>query len=140
MKIINLRDFYTSLYSHDCFCEVPDEIFELLLAFRRKEEVQRQYIRRNKAYYSLDRGDGIEKEALSFALSAEEVSLQAMTRQKLYASLQRLTDKQLSRLYAHFFLGMSYSRIARMEGVDESTIRRSINGALVRLRKNIEFF
>ena len=38
MKIINLRDFYKSLYDHDAFCEVPDEVAELLILFKRRED------------------------------------------------------------------------------------------------------
>lgn len=58
----------------------------------------------------------------------------------LYLAMQSLTDKQLRRLYASFFLDMSNARIAQFEHVDESTIRKSVNGALVRLSKLIDFF
>ena len=63
MATINLRDFYP-WYTHDEFVEVPDIIAEELFADRRYQKSHRQRIKRNKAYYSLDAGDGIENSAL----------------------------------------------------------------------------
>lgn len=41
----------------------------------------------------------------------------------------------IQRIYAHFFLGMSYSAIARTEGCDESSVRRSVYRGLKQLQK-----
>ena len=38
MKTINLRDFYKTLYDYDTFCEVPDEVADLLILLKRREE------------------------------------------------------------------------------------------------------
>lgn len=57
---------------------------------------------------------------------------------ELCAALQRLTDKQLRRLYARYFLNMKYTDIAKRENVNESTIRCSIQSALSRLEKSIK--
>jgi RNA polymerase sigma-70 factor (ECF subfamily) len=64
MKTINLRDFYSSIYSADFLFNVPDEVAELLFLYKRLEEAQRRLIFMHKAYYSLDRNDGIENEAI----------------------------------------------------------------------------
>ena len=140
MKTINLRDFYSSIYSDDCLCEVPDEVAELLLLFKQLERTQRQYIRRHKAYFSLDRGDGIETQALYSAPSAQDVYEKQCLHRELCYALSELTDKQLARLYAHVVLGMGYARIAALEGVDESAVRRSITRAITQLRKKIKLF
>ena len=140
MRVINLRDFYTSLYAHDCICEVPDEVADLLVHFKRREQSQIRQKYKHRAHYSLDRDDGIENSALFFAPSAQEVYERKAERMALYLAMQGLTDKQLRRLYACFFLDMSYAGIARLERVDESTVRKSISGALVRLSKIIDFF
>ena len=63
MTIINLRDYYP-FYTSDNFIDVPDEVYELLKEFDRKEAAYRLRTYRHKAYYSLDRNDGIEHEAL----------------------------------------------------------------------------
>lgn len=63
MKTINLRDHYP-FYHNDLFIEVSDEVADALQEAERQE---RNYLRRvvyNKAFYSLDTGDGIEQTAL----------------------------------------------------------------------------
>ena len=72
MKIINLRDIYPH-YTQDCFVEVTDEVADLFSEFDRKEAAYRLRTYRHKAYYSLDRNDGIEHEALFVALSPHEL-------------------------------------------------------------------
>ena len=72
MKKINLRDLYP-FYHNDLFVEVSDEV---AAALAEAERMERNYIRRvywNKAYFSLDAGDGIEHEAL-FCLPSLPVS------------------------------------------------------------------
>lgn len=63
MAIINLWDFYP-FYTSDCFMEVSDEVAEMFKEFDRKEADYRLRTYRHKAYYSLDRDDGLEHEAV----------------------------------------------------------------------------
>ncbi|MEY8313145.1 hypothetical protein AALA61_14445 [Oscillospiraceae bacterium 42-9] len=72
MAIINLRDFYP-YYTADSFIEVPDEVAEAMTEFDRKEAAYRLRTYRHKAYYSLDREDGIEHSALFVSLSPCEI-------------------------------------------------------------------
>ena len=68
MKTINLRDYYP-FYHNDLFIEVSDEV---AAALQEAERQERNYLRRvvyNKAFYSLDAGDGIEQTALFQAMS-----------------------------------------------------------------------
>ena len=69
MAIINLRDYYP-FYTSDCFMEVSEEVAEMFKEFDRKEAAYRLRTYRHKAYYSLDRDDGLEHEAVFVALSA----------------------------------------------------------------------
>ena len=62
MAIINLRDYYP-FYTSDCFMEVSEEVAEMFKEFDRKEAAYRLRTYRHKAYYSLDRDDGLEHEA-----------------------------------------------------------------------------
>ena len=59
MAIINLRDYYP-FYTSDYFMEVPEDVVEMFKEFDRKEAAYRLRTYRHKAYYSLDRNDGIE--------------------------------------------------------------------------------
>jgi len=132
---INLRDYYP-FYKSDFFIEVTDEIAELFKLFNRKEHADFERRRVYKAYYSLDAGDGIEKDIILLVLSPDEIYERKLSNQELYAAINSLPEKQAKRVYAYFFLEMSKAQIARIEGVGESTIRDSINRGL----KNIEEF
>ena len=72
MAIINLRDYYP-FYASDCFMEVSDEVAEMFKEFDRREAAYRLRTYRHKAYYSLDRDDGLEHEAVFVALSPHEL-------------------------------------------------------------------
>ena len=63
-----------------------------------------------------------------------------MMLQELYTAIHDLPDKQFKRLYARFFLDMSYSQIAKLERVHVTTVHNSITQALVRLRKKLNLF
>jgi len=116
MAKINLRDFYP-LHYQDCIIEVNDELIEVLLAFERAEEAYKRKLRRNKAFYSLDRADGTEHEILFAAPSVEELFEQRDVRATIHTAISSLPDKQAKRVYAHYLMGMSISEIARAEGV-----------------------
>ena len=134
MKKINLRDLYP-FYHNDLFVEVSDEV---AAALAEAERMERNYIRRvywNKAYFSLDAGDGIEHEALFVALSPCELYERKVTAQELRAALAALPEMQSRRVYAHYILGISKADLARAEGVAESAVRGRIDRGLKKLRE-----
>lgn len=89
MAIINLRDYYP-FYTSDYFMEVPEDVVEMFKEFDRKEAAYRLRTYRHKAYYSLDRNDGIEHEALFVAFSPYELYERKVTIQELYTAISRL--------------------------------------------------
>ena len=139
MKEINLRDYYPH-YATDRFVEVPDEVFAILEDFKRQEESYQRSLRRYKAFYSLDADNGIEKGILFEQPSPFELLEQQRMIALLYQGLATLPEKQSQRIYAHYFLGMSKTAIARQEGCDPSSVRDSIKRGLVRLEKFFEDF
>ena len=139
MAIINLRDYYP-FYTSYCFMEVSEEIADMFKEFDRKEAAYRLRTYRHKAYYSLDRDDGLEHEAVFVALSPHELYEQKVTMQELHAAISSLPDKQAKRIYAHFILGMSKRAIARAEGVDEKVVRVAIERGLRNLEKFLKNF
>lgn len=86
MAIINLRDYYP-FYTSDYFMEVPEDVVEMFKEFDRKEAAYRLRTYRHKAYYSLDRNDGIEHEALFVAFSPYELYERKVTIQELYTAV-----------------------------------------------------
>ena len=134
MKEINLRDYYP-FYTQDAIVEVPDEVAALLYELKLAEAASFLRTYRHKAYYSLDRNDGIEHEALFVALSPHELYERKVTMQELHAAISRLPNKQAKRIYAHFILGMTKKDIARAEGVHEKVVRVAIERGLRSLEK-----
>lgn len=55
---------------------------------------------------------------MSLVQSPEELYVLKIVQELLYSAMSELTDKQLERLYAHFFLGMNYAKIAHIQGVN----------------------
>lgn len=139
MKEINLRDYYPH-YTTDKYVEVPDEVFAILEDFKRHEESYQRSLRRYKAFYSLDADNGIEKDILFEQPSPFELLEQQRMIALLHQGLATLPEKQRQRIYAHYFLGMSKTAIARQEGCDPSSVRDSIKRGLVRLEKFFEDF
>lgn len=137
---INLREFYPECYRSDYFVGVPDEVAELLILLKRHEQSQRRRIYKHKAQYSLDIYENVEREATLKSSSAEEVFEQFSEQEQLYDAMMTLTHKQRIRLYAHFFLNMSYTQIAKQEGVDVTSVRESIQRAIKQLQKRIHLF
>lgn len=126
---INLRDYYP-FYTRDTFIYVPEAVALLLLEAEHEQEAHRIRTYRHKAYYSLDYGDDIERDALHVGLSPYDLYEQKLTEAQLHAAIAGLPDKQAKRIYAYFFLGMSKAAIARAEGVNEGNVRKSIARAL----------
>ena len=92
MKEINLREYYP-FYNMDVYLEVSDEIAGQLDRFKLDEEAHRVRVLRAKAYFSLDRGDGIEKDALQKPPQPLELILKAEQvahARRCFASLERL--------------------------------------------------
>ena len=139
MAIINLRDYYP-FYTSDCFMEVSEEVAEMFKEFDRKEAAYRLRTYRHKAYYSLDRDDGLEHEAVFVSLSPHELYERKISMQELHAAISSLPDKQAKRIYAHFILGMTKKDSARAEGVDEKVVRVAIERGLKNLEKYLKKF
>ena len=137
MKEINLRDYYP-FYTSDVIVEVPDEVALLLREYALLEEAYRIRTYRYQAFYSLEGHEGIERAALNRHPSPEEILEQQQTAESLYKALAMLPEKQRNRIYAHYFLGMSKADIAKAEGTDASSIRKSINRGLRQLKKFFE--
>ena len=132
MAKINLRDYYP-FYQYDCIIDIPDEVADDLLELNRLEAAYQRRLYRNKAYYSLDRDDGIEQDILFVSLSPWEIYERKVTYEQLHAAIARLPDKQAKRIYALYFLGMSQASIARAEGISRKAICASIARGLKHL-------
>lgn len=137
MKSINLRDYYP-YYTTDCFIDVPDEVAALFLTHARYEAAYQRRTSRYRAYFSLDRYDGIERDILFVSLSPCELYERKVTNEQLYAAIASLPDKQAKRIYARFILGLSIGEIARSEEVSPASISGSIARGLRTMEKYLK--
>ena len=134
MTTINLRELYP-WYTEDAFIEVSDEVAAFLEEDRRLQINYAQYIRDNKAFYSLDAGDGIEAEALNLPEQPDEALERMELERLLKEALAQLTETQRRRLLVSVLNDESNQRIAALESVDESAVRRSIQRGLAALKR-----
>jgi RNA polymerase sigma-70 factor (ECF subfamily) len=137
MLTINLRKYYPFL-NEDRFIEVSDEVSEAFLLAKRQEDNYHHRAWYHKAYYSLDRGDGIENSILHTEPSPEEILMQKVSMQQLYEALDHLPPIQARRVYAHYILGMKKVDIAHAEGVNSSGVCDSVRKGVINLRRYFE--
>lgn len=129
MKTVNLKDYYAHI-SIDTYIYIPDEVFDVFEEYRKAEQAYQSKIRYHKAYYSIDRDDGIEHSALFVSLAPDEIYERKLTREQLHTAIATLPDKQAKRIYSHYFLGMSKTAIAKADNVSEKAVRTSIKRGL----------
>lgn len=115
--------------------EVTDEIKAVFQEEKRREAAYDRQKYRYKAHYSLDRGDGIEHDALLRPSTPEMVLEEKQQKEQLYYAVMNLPKLEAKRIYARYYLGMSVSEIARAEGVNKSRISESIKYGLKHLSK-----
>lgn len=133
MKKINLREWYPDIYKTDTFLEVTDEVLEVFQADKRAEAAYERQMYRYKAHYSLDCNNGIEKAVVQYQATPEEILEDKQLRDRLYAAVMALPDKQAKRIYAKYYLGLSTMEIAQIEGVAPRRVRDSIHLGLKKL-------
>lgn len=93
MEIINLRDYYP-FYNEDTFAEVTDEVAAQLRRFELDDAAHRIRSYRAKAYYSLDRGDGIECEAINKPPTPDELLDREQISMLLREAMSTLTQNR----------------------------------------------
>lgn len=135
MAKINLREQYPEVYKTDTFVEVSDEVAAFMRECDRREAAYRRRTYYHNAYYSLDRGDGIEYDAVFLSVTPWEVYERKVTLEQLHAAIAALPDKQAKRIYAHFFLDMTEEAIARSENISAVAVHNAIHRGLRNLEK-----
>ena len=136
MAKINLREQYPDFYKNDYIIEVPDEVAAIMQEYDRLEAAYRRRTYYHKAHYSLDRGDGIEYNALFVSVTPYEIYERKVTMEQLHAAIASLPDKQAKRITTRYFLGLTSEAIAKSEGVSVTAVNNSLQRGL----RNIEKF
>lgn len=133
MKKISLGKYYYFV-KNNIQIEVDDDIFEILESYRRKDHTYREKVRRNKAYYSLDRNDGIELSAIRKTKTPEVIFFENEIKAILYSAIEKLPKIQAERIILYYFQEMSYEEIAKMQNVHRTAVSKSIAVGLKNLK------
>ncbi len=120
MEIINLKNLYPDVYFDDLYIAVEDKIYKTLNA---REVDQSIFISFDEENYNNINNIQVYDNYLN---------------EILLSKLNELTYKQMNRIYEYFYLGLTKSEIARLEGCTESAVRKSINRGLIQLRRKIK--
>lgn len=139
MKNIRLKDEYPWCCDNE-YVAISDEIYEVLHEFSKIEHRQLEKIRYHKAFYSLDILNGIEIDIVTNRISMEEILEQEEIRDVLWNRVHELSPKQADRIIKRYYQNLSIVSIAKLENVDESSVRDSIKRGLLKLKKNLENF
>ena len=136
MLTINLRELYYWC-KEDIFVDVTEEMLEAMKAADRQQKAYKRRTNRYKAYYSLDRNDGIEKLAIHRMHSPEVICINKEAKRELLANIRMLSEIQQRRLHAYYFSDLNYRQIAEYEGVSQGSVCSSVRSALKNLKKLI---
>lgn len=113
---------------------------EAIKEFDKAEHAQRERDRSNGLVYSLDDEeirDYLEHQCAECHLNPHRVLVRKEAVRTLYHLMNELSPAQKGRIQLHFWEQKSYSEIARLEGVDESAVRHSIQRGLKQLKKGL---
>lgn len=132
MIVINLRIYYPVLYRQDVFCEVPEQVKLLLEELKRLEHAQDERRRyHGECLAFIEAVTDLEMELPSL----EEIYMKTLRNEALYKAMLKLPVKQMRRIYAHFFLRLNETEIARAERVSIAAVSASIAQGLRHLRQ-----
>jgi RNA polymerase sigma factor (sigma-70 family) len=116
--------------------EVTTSVKELLEQSDRQIRSQRRQDRRYIDY--MDFIDGLTDAAMNYQQEdAANLLIRIESYRQLYMAVNKLPKAQRRRLLLHFVDNLSYRQIAELEGINQSTVGRSINRALIQLKKQL---
>ena len=139
MTTINLRDFFY-WYKADEFIEVTDEIAQELRAGKVEDVTHWRRLKRNKANYSLDAGDGIENEMCVHEPSPEVLIMEEERLTYLCRALNSLNEVQCRRVDASIILEKKTVTIAAEDGVSTKAVSESVRRGLLNMKKHLQRF
>ena len=123
MKVVNLKLLYPDIYVNDLYILVEDKIYKIL---NRKTTEKITFISFSEQDFDI----------VPFAYS-ENYDFEFLE-ELLISKLNELPSKQMNRIYEAYYLNLSKSEIARIEGCTEGAVRKSINRGLRQLERKIK--
>ncbi len=137
MLQVNLRDFFY-WYKTDVYIEVTEAVAAELRGSRYDDVTHQRRMVRNRANYSLDAEDGIGCDLCMGEPTPHELIDRKERFIALWNALNSLPESQGRRVDACIILGRSYQSVAQAEGIDESSVRKSVQRGLAAMKKFLQ--
>ncbi len=116
--------------------EIEKDLFDILNRFELDDlSILNEWDRHIEHFEQTEQS--LNRHACFKAESVEEVVLRNIEYEQLYRAISMLTETQQRRLKLYYFRGLTYKRIAEMEGCSASAVVNSICAAIENIRKNL---
>ena len=117
--------------------EIEKELFDMFNSFELDDlSILNEWDRHIEHFEQTEQS--LNRRASNKAESVEEVVLHNIECEELYRAIAALTETQQRRLTLYYFRGLTYKRIAEMEGCSVSAVRGSISAAIENIKKILE--
>lgn len=117
--------------------EIEKELFDMFNSFELDDlSMLNEWDRHIEHFEQTEQS--LNRRASNKAKSVEEVVLHNIECEELYRAIAALTETQQRRLTLYYFRGLTYKRIAEMEGCSVSAVRGSISAAIENIKKILE--
>lgn len=127
---------YLGVLSQD---EITEDLIDCFEAFRKEDERQRRSKLRNEANITIENAE-YKGLIVDPKMSGEDVSIKNEDTREILAALSSLTKKEAERLVLNVVHGYSTWEIAKMEGVYQTAVCKSIMSAKSKMKKVLKYF
>lgn len=136
--IIRAEEFYPDTeYVGSEYLVVKKDFYKYLVEDNRRRKREEYFDYTWRTAYNIEEMTPTQMADLKTE-SAEEVCLENIKSERLYAAIKQIDPILSARIYKLFFMGMNRIEIAADEGVTKSAVSQSINSALEQLKKILE--
>lgn len=116
--------------------EIEKDLFDVLNRFELDDlSILNEWDRHIEHFEQTEQS--LNRRACAKAESVEEVVLRNIEYEQLHQAIATLTETQKRRLTLYYFRGLTYKRIAEMEGCSVSAVVSSISVAIEKIRKTL---
>lgn len=131
---IRISDFYTENCLGQEYVEVSDEVLTYLTDKKREENKIKMRDYRNLAAFGLEEDKAADLCGI-YEQSAEEKYYSNLKTTELYEAMDKLKPVFRKRFYLYYAVGLTMKQIAELEGVDHSTVQKSLKSTALKLRE-----
>lgn len=114
--------------------EIQKDLFDMLNRFELDDlSILNEWDRHIEHFEQTEQS--LNRRACAKAESVEEIVLRNIEYEQLHQAIATLTETQQRRLTLYYFRGLTYKRIAEMEGCSVSAVGDSISAAMENIKK-----